>query len=143
MLNQLLCGALISLANFGIHAVMTGLIIVVTRHVAGKTDDLHVFMRVTALLTVTVIALTVAHVSEISVWALFMMLAGITIPNVETFEFAFENYVALGYGDVVASGGWRRRATCSSSAAPRWSWARSGARCARRSRRTRLLSSKF
>ena len=89
MLNQLLCGALISLANFGIHAVMTGLIIVVTRHVAGKTDDLHVFMRVTALLTVTVIALTVAHVSEISVWALFMMLAGITIPNVETFEFAF------------------------------------------------------
>ena len=36
MLNQLLCGALISLANFGIHAVMTGLIIVVTRHVAGK-----------------------------------------------------------------------------------------------------------
>ncbi len=55
VLNQLLCGALISLANFGIHAVMTGLIIVVTRHVAGKTDDLHVFMRVTALLTVTVL----------------------------------------------------------------------------------------
>ena len=69
MLNQLLSGGLVSLANFGIHAVMTGLIIVVTRHVAGKTDDLHVFMRVTALLTITVVALTVAHVSEISVWA--------------------------------------------------------------------------
>ena len=49
---------LVSLVNFGIHAVMTGLIIVVTRHIAGRTDDLHVFMRVTALLTVTVIALT-------------------------------------------------------------------------------------
>jgi hypothetical protein len=36
-----------------------------------------------------------------------MTLAGITVPNVQTFEFAFENYVALGYGDVVASGGWR------------------------------------
>ena len=36
-----------------------------------------------------------------------MMLAGITIPKVETFEFAFENYTALGYGDAVASGGWR------------------------------------
>lgn len=107
MLNQLLCGALVSLANFAVHAVMTGLIIVVTRHVAGRTDDLHVFMRVTALLTITVIALTVAHVSEISVWALFMMLAGITVPNVEPFEFAFENFTALGYGDVVASGGWR------------------------------------
>src|SRR5215203_1119141 len=99
MLNQLLCGALVSAANFGLHAVMTGLIIVITRHVAGKTDDLHVFMRVTALLTITVLALTVAHVSEISIWALFMAHTGITVPNVEIFEFAFENYVALGYGD--------------------------------------------
>ena len=45
--------------------------------------------------------------SEISVWALFLMLAGITIPNVDAFEFAFENYMALGYGDVVAGDGWR------------------------------------
>ena len=60
MLNQLLCGALVSLFNFGIHAMMTGLIIVVTRHVAGRTDDLHVFMRVTALLTITVIVLTIS-----------------------------------------------------------------------------------
>ena len=107
MLSQLLSGGLVSLVNFGIHAMMTGLIVVVTRHVAGRTDDLHVFMRLTALLTITVIALTVAHVSEISLWAGFITFAGITAPNVEAFEFAFENYVALGYGDVVASGGWR------------------------------------
>ena len=31
MLYQLLCGALVSLATFAIHAVMTGVIIVVTR----------------------------------------------------------------------------------------------------------------
>ena len=107
MLNQVLIGGLVSLVNFGIHAVTTGLIIVVTRHVAGRTDDLHVFIRLTALLTITVIVLTAAHVSEVSLWAGFMTLAGITAPNVEAFEFAFENYVALGYGDVVASGGWR------------------------------------
>jgi hypothetical protein len=107
MLNQVLIGGLVSLINFGIHAVMTGLIIVVTRHVAGRTDDLHVFMRLTSLMTITVIVLTAAHVSEISLWAGFMTFAGITVPNVEAFEFAFENYVALGYGDVVASGGWR------------------------------------
>ena len=107
MLNQLLSGALVSLVNFGLHAMMTGLIIVITRHVAGRTDDLHVFMRVTALLTITVIARTVAHVAEMSIWAGFMNLNGITAPNVEAFEFAFENYVALGYGDVVAGGGWR------------------------------------
>jgi len=107
MLNQLLSGAFISLLNFGIHAMVTGLIIVITRHVAGRTDDLHVFLRLTALMTVTLVALTVAHVLEISLWAGFMTFAGITAPNLEAFEFAFENYVALGYGDVVASGGWR------------------------------------
>jgi hypothetical protein len=107
MFNQLLWGALISLANFGVHAAMTGLIIVTTRHVAGRTDDLHVFLRVTALLTITVLVLTAAHVSEIALWAVFLALAGVTIRNVQIFEFAFENYVALGYGDVVASGGWR------------------------------------
>src|SRR3954466_14020723 len=101
MWNQLLSGGLVSLLNFGIHALMTGLIIVMTRHVAGRTDDLHVFMRLTAVLTITAIALTVAHFLEISLWAACLSLIGITVPNVPAFEFAFENYVALGYGDVV------------------------------------------
>lgn len=104
---MLLAGGLVSIVNFGIHAVMTGLIVVVTRHIAGATDDLHVFMRISAMMLVTVLALTVTHVSEIAVWAGFMQLADITAPNVTAFEFAFENYVALGYGDVVAGGGWR------------------------------------
>ena len=107
MLMQLLTGGLVSFVNFGIHAVMTGLIVVITRHIAGTTDDLHVFMRVSALLLVTVVALTATHVSEIAVWAAFMAFAGITVPNLSPFEFAFENYTALGYGDVVAGGGWR------------------------------------
>ena len=107
MVNQILAGALVSLLNFGIHAVMTGFIVVLTHHVAGRTDDLHVFMQLTALLMVTVIILTLAHVCKIALWVLFMKLAGITAPNLTVFEFAFENYVALGYGDVVAGGGWR------------------------------------
>jgi hypothetical protein len=107
MFNQILAGGLVSFVNFGVHAAMTGLIVVVTRHVAGRTDDLHIFMRITALLTITVVVLTITHVLEIALWAAFMMLAGIAAPNVGVFEFAFENYVALGYGDVVAGGGWR------------------------------------
>ena len=107
MLIQLLTGALVSLANFGIHAAVTGLIVVVTRHIAGTTDDLHVFMRISALMLVTVVALTATHVSEIAVWAAFITVAGITAPNLTPFEFAFENYVALGYGDIVAGSGWR------------------------------------
>jgi hypothetical protein len=107
MTTQVLLGALISLINFGIHAVMTGIIVVLTRHVAGRTDDLHVFMRVSALMLVTMVALTLTHVIEIGVWAAFLKIANIHAPNLWAFEFAFENYTALGYGDVVAGGGWR------------------------------------
>ena len=107
MLNQLLAGGFVSLLNFGIHALVTGLIVVATRHIAGRTDDLHVFLRVAALMMVTVVALTLTHVLEISVWAAFMQIAGISAPNLQPFEFAFENFTALGYGDVVAGGGWR------------------------------------
>jgi hypothetical protein len=44
---------------------------------------------------------------QIGVWAAFITLAGIPLPEIEAVEFAFENYVALGYGDVVAGDGWR------------------------------------
>jgi hypothetical protein len=107
MLYQLLAGGLVSLINFSIHVVMTGVIVVVTRHVAGQTDDLHIFLRVTALQMITICVLTLAHVLEISVWAGFLHLMGIAVPNVPNFVFAFENYTALGYGDVVAGSGWR------------------------------------
>ncbi len=89
MLIQLLTGGLVSFVNFGIHAVMTGLIVIITRHIAGTTDDLHVFMRVSALLLVTVVALTVTHVSEIAVWAGFMTVAGITAPNLTAVRIRF------------------------------------------------------
>jgi len=107
MLAQILSGALVSFVNFGVHALLTGVIVVVTNSIAGATDDLHVFMRLTALLLVTVSALMIAHLIEIGIWAAFIALVGIPLPQIETFEFAFENYVALGYGDVVASAGWR------------------------------------
>jgi hypothetical protein len=107
MLNQLLAGGLVSILNFGVHALMTGIVIVITRHIAGATDDLHVFMRVSALMLVTVTVLTVTHVIEIAIWASFLHVAGISAEHVSVFEFAFENYTALGYGDVVAADGWR------------------------------------
>jgi hypothetical protein len=106
MLSQLFAGALVSFLNFAIHAVMTGVIVVATRHTAAATDDLHVFARVAALLLITMVVLMITHVAEIAVWAAFYNLVGISLP-VDAFEFAFENYTALGYGDVVAGNGWR------------------------------------
>ena len=60
------------------------------------------------------LVLMIAHVMEVAVWAAFYGLAGFPIHETGTakfsggyFEFAFENYTALGYGDAVAGGGWR------------------------------------
>ena len=43
---------LVSLFNFGIHALMTALIVVATRRTARRTDHLHAFLRLIALLSV-------------------------------------------------------------------------------------------
>ena len=101
MWSQLLAGALVSFLNFAIHALMTGAIIVLTRHTAKRTDHLHAFMRMTALFTITMIALMGAHVCEIGVWALYYDFSGSTPAKTDAFYFAFENYTALGYGNPV------------------------------------------
>jgi hypothetical protein len=107
MLSELLAGAAVSLINFGIHAAMTGLIVVATQHTAAVTSHHGIFARLTALLTITTATLLIAHVGEIAVWTGYIKLAGITIKNVEVFEFAFENYTALGYGDALPADGRR------------------------------------
>jgi hypothetical protein len=99
MWTQLSLGGVASLVNFGIHAVMTGIIILLTHRTARRTDHLHVFVRVIALLTVTMIALMCAHVVEIGVWALSYTLSDSTPAGMQPLEFAFENYTALGYGN--------------------------------------------
>ena len=47
------------------------------------------------------IVLMFAHVIEIVVWAGFLPRSASQIKNADAFEFAFENYTALGYGDAV------------------------------------------
>lgn len=101
MFSQLVAGAAVSFVNFAIHALMTGVIIVATGHTARLTDHLDVFWRFAALLFITMIVLMFAHVGEIFVWAGYYRFADIRIPNADYFEFAFENYTALGYGDAV------------------------------------------
>jgi hypothetical protein len=114
MLQILAVGGAVSLFNFGIHALMTALVVVATKRTASRTDHLHAFVRLIALLSVTMLVLMIAHVTEIAVCAAFYGLAGFPIVETGTakfsggyFEFAFENYTALGYGDAVAGGGWR------------------------------------
>ena len=107
MLSQLAAGGAVSLINFAIHAIITGIIIVATRHTARVTDEERMFVRVAALLTVTMVALMCAHVLEIGVWATYYVWSGLDVKNAASFEFAFENYTALGYGDAVPGERWR------------------------------------
>jgi hypothetical protein len=102
VLGQLLLGGAVSFLNFGIHALVTGAVVIATRHTAKVTDDLHVFVRVFALLMVTMTALTVAHLGEVGVWTWFYLYAGVYDASaISVLDAAFENYTALGYGDSV------------------------------------------
>ena len=101
MLNHILIGVALSVVNFVIHAAVTGLIVVATRRIAAATDGRHIFARVTALMAVTGVVLMVAHGIEIGVWTSYYTAAGIMTDKATPFEFAFENYTALGYGDTV------------------------------------------
>ena len=107
MWSQLFAGGLVSFLNFGIHALMTGVIIEVTRRTAARTDHLHAFMRMIALLTVTMISLMIAHVCEIGVWSVYYGWIGAAPEGMTPFEFAFENYTALGYGEPTPPPGMR------------------------------------
>ena len=107
-MGDLPIGGAVSFLNFGIHAVMTALIVGATRRTHARTEHHGIFVRLTALLFVTMVVLMCAHVAEIGVWAIFLDVAGIKISNTDTFTFAFENYSALGYGDALPSDGQRR-----------------------------------
>jgi hypothetical protein len=52
-------------------------------------------------------ALMIAHVIEIAVWAVHYAWIGLEVRNATHFEFAFENYTALGYGDATSAEAWR------------------------------------
>ena len=101
MSSDLFIGLLVSFLNFGIHAVMTAVIVVTTLRTEKRTHHFGLFVRLTALLTVSVSFLMVAHIAEIAVWAGLLDIMGVNIMNVGPFEFAFENYTALGYGDAL------------------------------------------
>src|SRR5438128_1171534 len=107
LFGELLAGALVSFFNFGIHGVMTALVVYATHHTKAHTYHLGMSIRMAALLTVTMIALMGAHLAEIGVWAFYFHLSDIKVRGSDVFEFAFENYTALGYGDAVAIGGRR------------------------------------
>ena len=107
MLYQLVAGTIVSLLTFCIHGIATVVIVAFTRRAAEATRRKTLMTRLFALFSFTMTALMAAHLIEICVWAGYYALVGVEVKEVSLFEFAFENYTALGYGDVVAAEGWR------------------------------------
>ena len=65
------------------------------------------FWKSTAVMAIVMATTTAAHLTQIALWAVALLLGG----QVSTLEAAFylsaQNFTALGYGDVLLSGRWR------------------------------------
>ena len=106
MLRQFLAGAAVSLCNIAIHALVTVIVIRVTR-IAAEMETSHPSLRLVAVMITAVAALMVAHLGEVLVWSLAYAIVGAAPAEADLVYFAFVNYTTLGYGDVTPVERWR------------------------------------
>ena len=106
MLRQLLVGAVVSICNIAIHAlVMTSVVKVANALAAKKTKRSALFLPSVMIGTMSV--LMAAHVCEVAVWALAYLIVDAVPKGTSLLYFAFVNYTTLGYGDVVPLPDWQ------------------------------------
>jgi hypothetical protein len=98
--GALLCGLLF-------YAVATAFLVrVVVRLIPENSGDLE-FWKSTAVMMIVTLITAVAHLIEIALWAIALLLCGEMASFETAFYFSAENYTALGYGDIVLSERWR------------------------------------
>ena len=97
-----------SAVNIAIHALAMTFVIRIARRmrerpIAGSS------MFMIQVMIVTVMAITLAHLCEVVVWALAYGIVGAvpTAGSGSKIYFAFVNYTTLGYGDIVPVERWR------------------------------------
>ena len=99
--TALLVGSLLSYGT-----AMNLIVRVVVRLIRSVHSELGFWKSIAAMAIVTLI-MTVAHLTQIALWAVAFLLCG----QISTFETAFyfsaQNYTALGYGDIQLSERWR------------------------------------
>ena len=106
MLDQLLIGALVSVCNITIHALVMTLVV----RAAQATSHRHIersSLRLAGVMIVTVLVLMAAHTCEVMVWALAYRIVDATPGGTSLVYFAFVNYTTLGYGDIVPVPAWQ------------------------------------
>src|SRR5205085_10849562 len=105
MLRQFLVGAVASLSNIAIHALVMVAVIKVTR-VADSLATSHQTLRLIAVMMATVTVLMTAHLSEVLVWSSTYGLVNAASTGTDLIYFAFVNYTTLGYGDITPVERW-------------------------------------
>ncbi|OKO84361.1 potassium channel family protein [Bradyrhizobium sp. AS23.2] len=107
MLLQFLVGALVSVINIGIHALVTIVAIWIARS-AGLRKTERPRLHLMGVMMATAAVLMVAHTLETAVWAWTYDIVQVTAaPDSDLLYFAFVNYTTLGYGDITPVPAWR------------------------------------
>ena len=107
MLLQFLVGALVSVVNIGVHALVTVIAIWIARS-AGLREVERPRFHLMGVMMATAAALMVAHTLETLVWAwTYHIIQAAAAPVGDLLYFAFVNYTTLGYGDITPVREWR------------------------------------
>lgn len=106
MLLQFVVGAVASICNIVIHALVM-LVLVRVAQGAAATSRLGPSLVLVTIMVATVSVLMMAHGLEVLVWAVTYAMVGAAPPGSDVLYFAFVNYTTLGYGDVISVQQWR------------------------------------
>jgi hypothetical protein len=102
MLRQYLVGAVASVCNITIHAMVMVAVIRVTR-IVDELATSYQSRRLIAVMSAIVTVLMMAHLAEVVVWSLIYAIVSAAPADTDLLYFAFVNYTTLGYGDVTRS----------------------------------------
>jgi len=106
MAVQFLVGAIVSVINIMIHALVTVGAAGIARR-AGLRHTKRPRLHLMAVMAATAATLMVAHTLEMLVWTLAYLIVGAVPGGSELLYFAFVNYTTLGYGDITPVPAWR------------------------------------
>jgi hypothetical protein len=106
MMLQFLVGALVSVINIGLHALVTVVAVGIARS-AGLRPTGRPRLHLMGVMIATAVVLKVAHTMEILVWAASYGIVQAAAADSDLLYFAFVNYTTLGYGDITPVREWR------------------------------------
>jgi hypothetical protein len=106
MLRQMLVGAAVSTCTIVIHALITTLVVRVSRTV-GSNNVWHPWLILIFVMMAVVSILMLAHTCEVAVWSVAYATVNAAPVGADLVYFAFVNYTTLGYGDVIPVEPWR------------------------------------